>query len=365
MASARDPKLKRFAGAKFIEETTDEDADNESGSRLAMLRLLADSQDSDSFFDVLQNSLAEAAALVEQRGWLAIGAAIGCFDDPPPLGDADRKIMLTAAESAEGVWPSWFRGFAASIGRDDISAYVPKVLRPASTASLATFQAAFILASEFKDPLLVALQRALHNPASAPYQPVESVSAEEVFEAIETSVDRNWSDPRPRQRFARLVGGFFQLTDLLAAFDALFPDDDTITIPPRPQTPRDAISKLTANLLMWRLNLWSEVVVQRLEVVGAAFWEMCGREFARYTEVTFRGSVPESRAEFGRLVDRWRRRGDLEPGSPMPDLSGIAGSGGGTHSVASGEFSFDEGVTNPVVERGHEDEESENARGSA
>src|ERR1039458_7742115 len=239
MASARDPKLKRFAGAKFIEETTDEDADNESGSRLAMLRLLADSQDSDSFFDVLQNSLAEAAALVEQRGrmqvrrldmlrlladsqdsdsffdvlqnslaeaaalveqrgWLAIGAAIGCFDDPPPLGDADRKIMLTAAESAEGVWPSWFRGFAASIGRDDISAYVPEVLRPASTASLATFQAAFILASEFKDPLLVALQRALHNPASAPYQPVESVSAEEVFEAIETSVDRNWSDPRPR-----------------------------------------------------------------------------------------------------------------------------------------------------------------------
>ncbi|MGH9654300.1 MAG: hypothetical protein ACRD6B_12655, partial [Bryobacteraceae bacterium] len=115
------------------------------------------------------------------------------------------------------------------------------------------------------------------------------------------------------------------LTGLLAAFDTLFPFDNTISDPLRPATPRDAISRMTANLLMWRLNLWSEVVVRRLEVIGAAFWDLCAREFARYPELSFRWGPPEARAELDRLLHAWRDRSDVEPGSPEPDLSGIAG----------------------------------------
>lgn len=340
MTSVRQPEWQRFAREKFIEEMSDEDADRESGRSLDVLRKVE--LDSESFLQLVHSVLPAAAALVEQRGWLVIGASIGCFDEAPPLDEADRRIMLAAAESSEGVWPPWLRRFAASAAGGDISAYVPETLRSASTASLAIFQAAFVLAAEFKDPLLVALQRALHERTSVLDRPVEPVSAEAVFEAMETSVDMSWQELRSQQRPSRLVAGFLQLTDLLAAFDALFPFDNTISVPPRPATDRDAISRMTANLLMWRLNLWSEAVVRRLEVISAAFWDLCGREFARYPELSFRWAPPEARAELDRLLHAWRERSDVEPGSPRPDLSGIAGRERRIPSRTYREFSFED-----------------------
>ncbi|HEX7359597.1 MAG TPA: hypothetical protein VF283_03810 [Bryobacteraceae bacterium] len=339
MTSVRQPEWQRFARAKFIEEMSNEDAYRESGRSLDVLRKVE--LDSESFLRLVQSLLPTAAALVEQRGWLEIGASIGYFHTAPPLDEADRRIIFAASESSEGLWHPWFRRFARSAAGGDISAYVPETLRSASTAALGIFQAAFILAAEFRDPLLVALQRALHDGTSVLDKPVEPVSAAAVFEAMETSVDMSWQELRSQQKSPRLVAGFLQLAGLLAAFDALFPFDNIISDSPRPATARDAISKMMANLLMWRLNLWSEVVVRRLEVISAAFWELCGREFARYPELSFRWAPQEARAELDRLLHAWRERSDVDPGSPRPDLSGIAGRKRRT-PAPNREFSFED-----------------------
>jgi|SRR5581483_3294323 len=331
MANADDAALKRFVTQRFVNDLASGDAYEESGPALSVFAAVAE----DELRGLLQRSIADVGTLVESRAWLAIGAQIGYFDGIPPLDDIQRNIVAVAAEYAEqAVWPAWFRRFAVELGRGSAQIETPVDLPRENAAALAIFQSALILARQFREPLIAGLQRALQNSVSALDDAVPDVSGEDVFETIEASVNLRWKDLTSRQSLARSVAGFLQLIDLLAAFDALFPETEGSErvrvvngrlmvrreLDTADQT-REALSKLTANVLAWRFNLWQEATVRRLEVVTDAFWYLCQREFNRYPELSIRWSAARSRTELARLLDRWRERCDPEPDKAAPDLS--------------------------------------------
>jgi hypothetical protein len=316
MAGVEDSVLRRFARERFIQHVAGDDGYDDNRI-LDILRLTG----GDPPFSI-EESLLAVGTLVERRGWLEIGAQIGYFEAVAPLDDEDRKLVAEAAgHSGKGKWPAWFRRFGAELDSRSISRHLPEGVPVGEPATLAIFQAALILADEFRDPLLASLQRSLQVPQSPLDEGEAVVSAEEVLEAIAAASE---GDSLTQQSLPRCVGGFLSLVDLLAAFDNLFPEledlafiiDGKFTVRRETDTEnagRAALSKVTANLLSWRLNLWDETTVRRLLVVSNAFWDLCGREFGQSPEPKPRWSALESRRALVGMLERWRDRADAEP----------------------------------------------------
>jgi hypothetical protein len=180
-------------------------------------------------------------------------------------------------------------------------------------ASLATFQAALILSREFRERCLQSLQKALQSDEDFANNHFDSIDGTTVLMAL--------SDDRAigPENAAVLIAGFFQLIELLAAFDSVFPPLDLNV-----GSQRTVVARLISNLLAWRFNLRDSRTLERLAIIEHHFWALCRKEMKA---VELRGwSSRSSRQELQRLLDRWRDRSD--PDIPLVgDLPSYSGPG--------------------------------------
>jgi hypothetical protein len=332
-----DHSLRQFATARFVEGMLNRDAVR--ASRGAALSKEVS----------LIQWIGAAEDLVETRAWLALGVQIGYFNYVPSLSDETEGLSLVerAGSSPVARWPLWFRQFAAGLQGSNLFPQVEQNLPFNEPSTLGIFQASLILAGDFREPLLVNLQRGLRWPKSQLDGKHVDVTAADVFAAIHASPDYPpLSQPLvqsetvvvmdPTSSMARYIAGFIQLIDLLAAFDHLFPelekrDSPAVYIQPEDFS-RNMLAKATGNILRWRLNLWDEQVVRRLRVLSEVFWDVCEREFHRYPDLSFQWSAPQSRRELIEMLRRWRDRGEPEPGGAQLDFSEFDAPGSGSFS---------------------------------
>ncbi len=246
---------------------------------------------------------------VESRAWLSIGARIGYFDDVPPL-PAEGQIMQLASGPVilqRVRWTSWFRQFATGLNTATRGSEILANLEYNDTSSRAIFQAALILAEGFRDPSCISLQKNLQSSESLLDGFLPS-SADDVLEALRVS------ELASNNTTGQCMAGLFRLLQLLSAFESLFPAPAGDNPAGGNLSPRDALARVTANVLQWRLNLRDERVVRRLNTLTAAFFRLCEDEFKNApAEFGISWSEPRSRDLLSEMLNRWRDRADQEP----------------------------------------------------
>jgi hypothetical protein len=110
------------------------------------------------------------------------------------------------------------------------------------------------------------------------------------------------------------MAGLLRLLQLLGAFESLFPATAGDNPAGAETSPRNALARVTANVLQWRLNLWDERAVRRLSALTAAFFRLCEDEFKNApAEFGISWSQPRSHDLMKEMLARWRDRADQEP----------------------------------------------------